>query len=432
MYASLYMRNFRSFHDAYMSFRNKKGSIKPIVAVFGNNGIGKTSLLMAFSFLKQSCDHIYYNSMLEQQTDSALRPFNLQFSVSEHFRTGASGPMHLIYECVLEKTIYVYEILFDSEYRLISESLSYKMNHDYNILFKRDRKNIYIYPGMISKKNDETVRKHFLKYRDSATLLSVLFYSEKNDGVHIKKTLHRFIKFVSLQHIDHDNFIHQQHFNILEQRKINVYEGSMGMRDRLFLEASAFAVEKVLKTMQSNVHKIKYEYTKNKTKKDYYDYKMKIYIKTETGIQMIKHSMIPRSAFKLMQLCNVLLDAYLGNQVILDDFTDGLQHEVSKALIEFFIAKASSQIFLTMNHIDIMNELDRKSIYIFVKEASSLNLQCIDDISSVRENHNLRLRYETGVYDDHSIEKDPYAYRELTKLDEAVESMLLKFLHRDQ
>lgn len=66
MFSSLEMSNFKSFSNGLIDFENKNNkSAKHLVAIYGENGSGKTNIVDAFRILKFSMLTTFFQRLLQ-------------------------------------------------------------------------------------------------------------------------------------------------------------------------------------------------------------------------------------------------------------------------------------------------------------------------------------------------------------------------------
>lgn len=402
MYSRLNLKNFRCFRDTDISFRTKKGSVKPAILIYGNNGSGKTSLMHSFSFLHQTCIQIHYNNALGKRKSKQL-PYNLEHEVKRHYLASASGTMELVYEIVLKKNIYIYELIFNDEYHLVSEALLKKEQQNYVVLFAADRYGFTMGKGTVQKQYYPMVEALYQRYFGEATLLSVFHYGQKQELFQIKKSLNTFINFVSLQHIDHAAHRHQDIFNIVENKKIEMESGIADAPTKVFITASELVMNSILRALFPNIDSIKYEF--KKLRNNEYRYALNTYVKTPQGSVIATPEMLSSSYMKVLYLLHGMMDSYLGNTLIVDDVCDGFHGKTLYTLINSLFERGKGQIILSLNSNDIMNLIDPKAIYLCQIENRDVKIKSLTDIEPIRTNHNIRSRYESGIYGDSAIER---------------------------
>ncbi|WP_261975189.1 AAA family ATPase [Erysipelothrix rhusiopathiae] len=129
MFGSLTLKNFRCYRDLRVEFKNKRGTVKPRVYIYGDNASGKSSLLLSFAFLKKMNNGLYLNYLLETRDNPkydhpSIEFFNLKEEAKRHYRIFAQENMVLAYEVILEGQVFVYEIVFNHYQEIVSESVS--------------------------------------------------------------------------------------------------------------------------------------------------------------------------------------------------------------------------------------------------------------------------------------------------------------------
>ena len=60
MLSYIRLKNFKSFSDIYVDFNGTHEHPKKLIAIYGENGAGKTNLMQAISFLTQTIETLAY------------------------------------------------------------------------------------------------------------------------------------------------------------------------------------------------------------------------------------------------------------------------------------------------------------------------------------------------------------------------------------
>ena len=82
MFNYITLRNFKSFENITIDFRNRQKKAKPIILLYGPNGIGKSNIVSAFELLSDLFDTMQVRDMLQRMlADKKFDPKNQELMV---------------------------------------------------------------------------------------------------------------------------------------------------------------------------------------------------------------------------------------------------------------------------------------------------------------------------------------------------------------
>ena len=76
MFTYVKLKNYRSLDNVVFDLKETKAKVKRLVAVYGENGCGKTNLLKSFYFLRMLLDSFTGVEFEEEFNDAAFEDFD--------------------------------------------------------------------------------------------------------------------------------------------------------------------------------------------------------------------------------------------------------------------------------------------------------------------------------------------------------------------
>lgn len=406
MFGSLTLKNFRCYKDLRIEFKNKRGSVKPRIYFYGDNASGKSSLLLSFAFLRKMNNGLYLNYLLETRDKPKyehpdITAFDLRQEVKRHYRIFAQENMVLAYEIVLDGQIFVYEIVFDSYQEIVSESLFKRINNRAIIIFTASPTDFSFGKGMILTKDIPIIQNLYDTYYGDHTMLSILNFIIERPAVYniaIKYTLLDVCMFIRRMHIAVEPYYdHQKHFNFFSDSNLTPFTGTHEPLGKLAFEKAEPILSQMLTTLFPNVVEARYSF--KHVARELWDYELKVVKRGIEGNYIIPYSDFPSGPYDFINKTFALFDALMGSTLIGDDFDLSLHTFLVQHILRYYMPQLEGQTFLTLDKLSTMNIVDPASIYICTADADlTYRVNCIEDIAPTQANHNVRNRYEQGVY----------------------------------
>ncbi|NBA01310.1 AAA family ATPase [Erysipelothrix rhusiopathiae] len=406
MFGSLTLKNFRCYKDLRIEFKNKRGTVKPRIYIYGDNASGKSSLLLSFAFLRKMNNGLYLNHLLETRDHPkydhpSIEYFNLREEAKRHYRIFAQDNMVLAYEMILDGQVFVYEIVFNQYQEIVSESLFKRINNRAIIIFTASPTDFSFGRGMILTKDIPVIQNLYDTYYGEHTMLSILNFIIERQSIYkiaIKYTLLDVCMFIRRMHIGVEPYYdHQAYFNFFTDNNITPFTGTHDPIGKLAFEKAQPLLSNMLVTLFPNVIEAYYAFTHKG--KDLWDYELKVVKKGIEGNYTIPYGDFPSGTYDFVNKIFALFDALMGSTLIGDDFDLSLHTFLVQHIIQYYMPQVEGQTFLTMDKLSTMNIVDPASIYICSANSDlSYTVNCIEDIAPTQANHNVRNRYEQGVY----------------------------------
>ena len=194
MFTKISLKNFRSFDSIVFDLSENK-SAKTMALIYGENGSGKTNLLLAFSFLNELLQTMNirdrYEALLSRSIDFNNDELNklwkeqilsdmrdIKAIIQEYHMVDSDEPMVAEYEFIIHGNIGLYHVEIDKQ-EIINERLEYKLNQRRGVYFDCRKGSLNINRGIIKDPDFlQDVKSAAKRFWGKHTLLSILMRSE--------------------------------------------------------------------------------------------------------------------------------------------------------------------------------------------------------------------------------------------------------------
>lgn len=414
MFSSVELKNYKCFKDISVSFKNKKGSVKPLILIYGDNGSGKTAFISSFTFFRKSLLSLTNNYLmlefLQQKKvdniDSTLFSgspmFDISSEVKKNRRIGSSDNVLLKFGITLNKRDYFYELEFNEENILISEKLYRVTTTQIFEMFTVTRDSIKFGRGTFDNHQTNILSDRYESYWGNYTLLSIIVSEIQQNNRHfindeIHKSLRSIIVFLLDMNINcaESGYEHQDFLNLMQRIDVDVEEGITNLSSKHVLDLGESLAREIMKWFNPNIIDAYYKFDIDG---DVVRYKMYFKKKTEDGIIDIPYTMESNGTQKFFSLIRGIVDASMGHEFIMDGVDSGLHEFAIADLFEKGLLQLTNQSIFTLHATMVISFADPGSVYIASDKDGKHSIVCIQDITATQENHNNRARYEKGVF----------------------------------
>ena len=397
MIASVRAKNFKCYESLYFNLRNKRSSIKDQVFIFGDSATGKSSIVSLFSFLMRSTTAMVYDNMKEDRKDFEYEAYSLRDEIKEHARIGAIMPTTLEYEFELKNKIYFYEIRF-YKHRILYESLYVRQRKNDEYVFKISGHRLNLNDKFFRPEAIMHIMSNIENIEQRYSFLSYLYALEKEKKVKLyyNKTNTILNDFISSLHISSENFDHHKYYRYALGEDFNFDKGAVSPKMFRVLTLAMPTLNAIMKDLFPYTDHFALEVVSQDKRLIHYE--TKIYKKYEGKIINVPYNLVPSSIRIIFQSLNVVIHAYFGKTVIIDDFADTISPFLFDKIYHEYLSKAKSQVILCKNSGHIIPSLEAKQVYITSFENHKHVLNCVDELESVQKNNNILKRYLEGRY----------------------------------
>lgn len=428
MFTYIRLKNYKSFKDVMVDFRDKQGNPKPFVCIYGENGSGKSNLASAFHFLKELAstrvwldDINEFMEKFDENSEEMFKRKEFYNFIRERFRDvdtliksskliGSKDSMKLEYGIKLEEGEGAYSIeLSDSE--IINEELEFTLNKRKTIYFSINKDDL-INPKLnksifTSTQYKFALKNEIKKYWGKHSFISILLYElkEKNIeyiGKNINKKMLAILEFIysistkcMIGNTKERGFVGYES-NILA----DINEGEIDKKYYNELIAIEEFLTEIFTALYSDIKNVYYEIDENE--KNNFDYKL-VFKKMISGELIdVYYNLESTGTLSLLKIIPYLVNCLNNETVIVDEIDTGIHDILFKNLIDSFKEYINGQFIMTTHNTYIMESvLEPKDVYvIYIDPHGNKDVRCLANFDKIRirNSNNLRLRYMKGIY----------------------------------
>lgn len=417
MFSKLVLDNFKSFtHFEFDLVQNKiEKKAKRMAVIYGENAIGKSSIIDAFNLLLKSSNSIF--SLTYRKKLFGEEPIFKQFPISKYGQTdefsltaqefiscykkiGSTGDMSLEYEGFIKSGKFVYKLVFDST-SIVGE----KLLINGNLVFSIDR---YGNPKLsnndfLSSELNSKIIERFKMYSKSHSLLScinsVLFEINRNYfNKSTSDSLRQFILEVANIRVSKsdDEIPMMKDFSgkLLPSLVYGEYNDSMKEQ----LELTKVALTMYFSSIYPHIDKIDYDITPLDDKR-YYEI---VFVEmTGANESRVHYNLSSTGTKKLLQLFPVFYELVESNNIVLiDEMDSGINDVLLKDMFESLGEEIKGQLIVTTHNTLLLKSVNKKYIYLLDRdENGSVISYSLDSFGrQIQEQTDIIGRYLKGLY----------------------------------
>lgn len=413
MFTYLHVKNFKSLVDFTIDFRNNRNTPRKFVAIYGENGAGKSNIVDVFYFLKRTTDtrvdfevpQIDIPIIPQKHKKQVSRDLTSLKTIIRNSKTFGSND-NMTIECGIRINNIDYEYIIETDNEnIVYEKLSYIKSHNSKLLYEIKKDKTLIANSIKDSRYKHELEYEIKKYWGKHSLLAIINYESYSKTVDFIKTA-----------ISKELLLFNDYFIILNiLRPLNQYEPQPANVSMRFLTPmiDEYAIgthqenllnitEKVLNIIATALYSdIKQIYYRRKLVNNNLLYKL--YIKKLISNNIVDIEFVRESAGtqKLFSIIPFIIEAMYGQTVIIDEFDTGIHDLMVKSLLENIVNHLGGQLIITTHNTTLMeSDIKKDSIYILdilpnrKKEIFSL----ADYDEKLHPNLNIRKRYISGTY----------------------------------
>ena len=420
MFTYLKLKNFKSFDDVEFNFKRTNTETKKFVALYGENGIGKTNFVTSYLFLSYSLFTLLFKNVAETAIESNIQDKEkkanfimkmLDFSKNMHDARmiGNEEKTEIEYGFEIKGVEGYYRIVFDD--RIKEEKLYYRVGKNRGTIFEINDNNKTIQKNLndtifFGKDYKKDLLTEIDKYWGKNTFLSIMIkegeeknaeFMQKNVGVSIFEVLNSFL---SLTVVYKDSLMSTIMQGIVEREDIldSVCEGKIKKDKISVLNKYESILKDFFTQAYADIKDVYYDIKEDDENKIQY----KLYFKKEIANRLINIEYKKESSGtkKILNLFNSMIGTLWGKTVIIDEIDNGVHDLLMKAIIESLKDEITGQLIITTHNTLLMETLNKQDIYIIVSDYKGQKcVNCIDDYDiNVQKNNNIRELYLKGAF----------------------------------
>ncbi len=418
MFRYVKIRNYKSLNNLFVDFTKTKASTKKMVAIYGENGIGKSNFVEIFytfhEILSTMSIKDFIKQFLEDSNNSELDINNLNSIIQKRFKD-----IHtIISEC---KTI-------DSKDNLILEfGFSYKNKNGCYIIEMDDKEIVHERLDYVQNKNTVnffTLTKNQIKlneniFKDQSYAREIIDLLSRYWGKH---------SFLSILNYEFDDkkmsFIEDKldssildvlcFFNRISVRikhgkraEYNIVgisheifgkleNGSISLSKKNELISMEKLLNEFFTTLYTDIDSVYY-----KVDKESNEIKYQLFIKKKINNHIIDIDFNDESTGtqNLLDLLPYIVAAVEGQVVVIDEFETGIHDLLVEEIIEKLFNNIKGQLIFTTHNTRLLeSQLPNNIMYLLRYSNGIKELISFDSDGRIQKNINLRKRYLSGFY----------------------------------
>lgn len=423
MFTYVKLKNFLSFGNAEFNFKQTAKRAKQFVAIYGENGSGKSNFVKSIDFLYHTLTSFdeakkseSFSELMDAEERSALtevlerilRDSDPEAYMAACRMVDCEEPTDLEFGFLLNGHEGIYRITFSK--KITSESLYYFTGKQRGYIFNissDEQENISykFWSGLfLDNKAEEEVDDELRKFWGKHTFLSIIVQQikERNDN-YIQSTISKYLLAVIDMLMD---------TTVISKTSNKINKGVINGKPRNVLQnlQSGKISKKKLPLLDRSERILRDFFTQT-----YADIKDVVYEKEETPAGAIRYQLcvdkmiagrIRRINFKnesagtqqILEIVRMLLGLFCGVTVVYDEIDDGIHDVLLCNIIRSLQSEINGQLIITTHNTMLLEEIEPKSAYVIcVDYMGNKDIRCIADYS-IQSSNNARIKYLKGLF----------------------------------
>lgn len=432
MFSYITLRNFKSFENITIDFRDRQKNEKPIILLYGANGIGKSNIVSAFELLSELFDTMKVRDMLQKMIsdkqfdikneETMVKLFHENFKDIENIiRTykmiDSEDNMYAEFGFTINEKPGVY-FIETNNHQIVHEHLSYTLVKNKSIYFDITPEQFNLNRKLFATKESySTILKTAKEYWGKHSMFSIIMH-EINDKSfdYIEEQLSENLMNVifTFQNISCANHGYKRFIDgrIRSDSLKNLKHGEIETHEIENLQKAELALNTFFTTLFPNIKKVYYKTTLDESKLTY-----NLYFKKQIGtkIRDIPYKLESDGITSLIEMFPLLLNTIYGIVSIIDEFDSGLHEILKRSLLESLQGNIKGQLILTTHDISLMDSNIKKD-YIYVVSEDENNQKHVKCITETNQQINVKSSRSKQYYEGKYQGIPQKAYVDFTKL----------------
>lgn len=422
MFKKIFFQNFKSFSNLTFDLINR-GRPKNVIAIYGENGSGKSNIVDAFKLLRLSMDTIKISKKIikiqaklqEDEDKDKLPDIN---TISEIFfhrknsfyevskkthRISANDNTKLVFEFNIASSDGKYTLEYNKRGELVSESLDYIINSKIGNHFKIERNektsilfNKTIFKRGILKDLQEQVEKFWGKHTFLA-IFSDYIKSVNSDYLRVNIS-EKFIKVITeFQKISIWTEEMRGPFNNTALLLTKLDKGEIDNNEKEKLLQTEEIIYNYFSAMYADIKDIRYNLDEEG---ETIKYELMIYKNIGGELTEVPISLESNGTKKLLELLTVFLWAIDGRICVVDEIDTGIHDILMNNVLKSLSSCISGQLIFTTHDTALLKELSPSSAYfISIDVNGNKKIRSGNDMDKkVAPNNNMEKMYLEGFF----------------------------------
>lgn len=438
MFTYVKLKNFMSFGEITFDFKKKAGEAKPLVAVYGENGSGKSNFVRSIELLCRLMDSydnsINFEKVVEQIKSEkgffpedalgAFKDYDINHFISSCRMVECQEPTEIEYGFILNGTECYYKIILEKE--IVGETLYCLCGSQRGNMFDISKSETKIsskfYSKLFANNNvKKEIEEDIEKFWGKHTFLSILVHHmrEKNPN-YIRENLSNHL----INVIDCFRNIsvvakrgNRQNSGILSAKpnlsKIDMRSGIIPKEDVEILNIAEKILNDFFTQAYADIKRISYEkktYKNNSVKYQLYVDKM-----IAGKVRRINFEHESAGTQQILDIIRMLLGVFCGVTVVYDEIDNGIHDLILNNIIKSLSDYITGQLIITTHNTMLLETLNVHSSYVIcVDYMGNKEARCLDEFP-IQATNNIRNLYIKGLFGgvpfveeidyDHIVEK---------------------------
>lgn len=422
MFTYIKAKNFKSLKNIEFNLKRTKNITNDFIAVYGENGSGKTNLVELFKFLQQMTIartfDVSWNMLPKEFFDlkdkmvdkmpMEMKPiWELTLNLEEYRMLNEEEDTEIEYGFKINGKEGFYSIKFNKE--IVEEKLYFFVNKQNGYYFKLSKNGKEIEKELnnnifVNKKYNKELEENIEKYWGKYSFLSLITFEMKDKNeefivnnisfklfeiinklismtVHVNKW---FLKFIP------DNYIRKLALldlkeGIVSKNRIDQIKKYEEVLNIFFTQAYA-DIKSVKYIIEEKEDKIKYRLYFNKI--------------IGGDLKSIPIQLESEGTKRIVEEFDTLIGAIMGETVVIDEIDNGIHDLLMKNIILSIKDEITGQLIITTHNTLLLEILPKECIYILSTDyEGNKNINTIKEYGiKIQRNHNARDLYFKGLF----------------------------------
>lgn len=422
MFTYVKAKNFKSLKDIAFNLNKTKAKTNQFIAIYGENGSGKTNIVELFKVLQQlvmaRTIDVAMNKIpkeywkIQEEIGEQLPPelnqiWQLSLNLKEYRMINEKEPTEIEYGFKINDIDGFYYIKFDDE--IIEEKIYYIAGKQKSYLFQIKKESDKIVEKInkkifINEKYNEELIENINKYWGKYSFLSLLEfeiqeknkeYVENNISENIFKVIEQILSMTV--HVDKGT-LRIIPDNLIRQRKLNNIQNGVVNKEKLSEIKKYENILNIFFTQAyADIKEVKYKINEKEGKIFY-----ELYFNKMIGgeVKSIPSKLESDGTKRILEQFDTLIGSLLGETVIIDEIDNGIHDVLMKNIIMSIKDEITGQLIITTHNTLLLEILPKECIYILSTDYNgNKTINSIRDYEvKIQRNNNARDLYFKGVF----------------------------------
>ncbi len=431
MFTRVKIKNYKSLINLDVDLSAKKKQAKPLIIIYGENGVGKSNFATVFYTLCESLRTMSIKTRLQKLIDGEeaeskdlLSDENFRKFVARNLKDtesiikscktiNSSENMALEFEFVIENKNGKYLIEYDNS-KIVHEKLEYVLNKNRTLFFEIVENEIKVNEKIFT---DNIYFKEFYdlleKYNGKHSFLSILVFenedkAERYVSRRINERLYEVMASFMTMSIRVKSGYHSEKGNMGVSHEIltDLDKGVISIENEEELNRAERMVNEFFTLAYSDIKEAYYKREKNDENIKYsLFFRKMIYGK----IVDVDYELESTGTQHLLQVMPFLLMSVEGQTVIIDELDTGIHDLLINNILRNLSDSIRGQLIITTHNTMLLeSDINTEYIYTFVvdKDANKELIPIVNFEDRTHPNLNYRNRYLKGMYGGVPVTRD--------------------------